>query len=462
MMRFYYFIAYAAVAFAQNIYIHTQGPPARPYCTGAPVKRGAVNNEPSYRFSEFSYTLTETVRTASSVTPSSLPTYGPSYAAVKHLLPNISSTSWGNWYPNAVPTATDTENPYGQAAFSSLWDNLNPQGFTRGLYSTTVSPSAVPTTELVLPPPLYFGPRDCYSFPKQFVFGVSGAAAQVEGAVADEGRSPAIPEVFPRAAGSLGLSDYENDYTATENYYLYKQDIGRLAAMGVRYYSFSVAWTRILPFAVPGSPVNLEGLKHYSDLIDFAIEKGIQPIITLHHFDTPAQFLGANYTALTERAYFGRVNYGYQNETFADAFVNYGKIVMSHFADRVPIWMTFNEPQIGCVSGVAIDSVIKSHARLYHFYKDELQGKGQVSMKMGSSPGIPQMPSNNSHVAAARHYNDFNIGTFLYPLALGKDYPVAYKMTIQDHVPLTKQDLSYLNKTLGMCAQPFYNDEVLS
>ncbi|KAJ0426814.1 glycoside hydrolase superfamily [Aspergillus carlsbadensis] len=441
--------------FAQQIYISTEGTPGRPYCTRA-VEETPVNNVPSYRFGEFSYTLTETVRTASYVEPSTLPTYGPSYAAVKHLLPSLSSSSWGNWDPNAVPTATDTESPYGQAAFSELWDNLDPPGFTRGLYSTTVSASAVMATELVLPPPLYFGPRDCYSFPEDFVFGVAGAAAQVEGAVADEGRSPALPELLPRAGGNL-----ENDYTANENYYLYKEDIERLAAMGVKYYSFSVAWTRILPFAVPGSPVNLHGLRHYNDLINFVIYKGMQPIVTLLHFDTPAQFFGVNYSAMTERPYFGRSNFGYQNETFEDAFVNYGKVVMSHFADRVPIWITINEPQPGCASGPAIDAVIKSHARLYHFYKDELQGKGRVSMKMGVSPGIPQAPSNSSHVAAARHYDELNIGTFLYPLVLGKDYPMAYKMTIQDYVPLTEGDLSYLNKTLDFVGLDAYSATII-
>lgn len=454
-MFFGLFIFSGAVVSAQQIYIENQGRPPRPNCniptaTAEPFAFTAGDEPPLYHFSPFSYTLTETVRIASPVTPSPLPQYGPRYTAVSHLLPDISTTSWGNWDPTAVPTAVDTADPYGQDAYSSLWKAVNLQNLTRGLYTTTVSPTPVPTSELILPPPLYFGPHDCYSFPEDFMLGVSGAAAQIEGAVADEGRSPAVTDLLGDLGQSLGLPTVtDNDYTTVENYYLYKQDIKRLAAMGMRYYSFSIPWTRILPFSVPGSPVNSQALEHYNDLINFAIEKGIQPIVTLIHFDTPALFIGNNPAALAERAYIGRVNYGFQNETFEDAFVNYGKIVMSHFADRVPIWITFNEAQFGSISGPGVNHVLKSHARLYHFYKEELHGKGKVSMKMGATPGIPLSPSDSSHRAAAEHYTDLNLGTYLNPLVLGQDYPEAYKMTVQDYIPLTARDLSYLNGTLG-------------
>lgn len=71
------------------------------------------------------------------------------------------------------------------------------------------------------------------------------------------------------------------------NYWLYKQDIARLAAIGIPYYSFSISWTRIVPFGEVGSPINTEGLQHYDDLINTCIEYGIQPIVTLSHDDAP-------------------------------------------------------------------------------------------------------------------------------------------------------------------------------
>ncbi|GKZ34425.1 hypothetical protein AbraIFM66950_004700 [Aspergillus brasiliensis] len=125
-------------------------------------------------------------------------------------------------------------------------------------YSTTVSPTPISTSKLVLPPRDYFGPTDCYNFPDDFVFGVAGSTAQVEGTVALEGRSPTILE-------KLVGSDQPKNYVTNENYYLYKQDIERLAAMGFKYYNFSIPWTHILPFVLPGSPVNEQGIKHYDD-----------------------------------------------------------------------------------------------------------------------------------------------------------------------------------------------------
>lgn len=74
------------------------------------------------------------------------------------------------------------------------------------------------------------------------------------------------------------------------NYYLYKQDIARLAAVGVQTYSFSISWSRILPFGVLRSPVNQEAIDHYNDLIDTILEYGMTPMATLVHFDVPLYF----------------------------------------------------------------------------------------------------------------------------------------------------------------------------
>lgn len=126
----------------------------------------------------------------------------------------------------------------------------------------------MPSSELVLPPRDYFGPTDCYNFPKDFVFGVAGSAAQIEGAIGLDGRSPSLLE-------KLVPDSKPKDYVTNENYFLYKQDIQRLAAMGVEYYSFTIPWTRILPFALPGTPVNQQGIDHYNDLIDTVLDAGM-------------------------------------------------------------------------------------------------------------------------------------------------------------------------------------------
>lgn len=429
----------AAAAVAQQVYVPAEGPVARPSCSSDCLYSTAT---PTYSFTPFSFTQTETVRTATSVVPGPLTTYAPPYASLSHLVPNLSTTTWGNWYPEATATATDTDNPYGQAAWSGLWARASLANFTsRGLYSTTVSPTPVPTSELVLPPPNYFEPSDCYYFPEHFEFGVAGSASQIEGAIADEGRTPTLMEIITvgRDPGAAV------NYITNENYYLYKQDIERLAAMGVKYYSFSIPWTRILPFVFEGSPVNRQGLDHYDDLINFAIEKGMEPHVTLIHFDTPLQFYADPFNR--PAPLIGYNNGAYGNETFEDAFVHYGKVVMTHFADRVPVWFTFNEPLLYCENGKAVDTVIKAHARLYHFYHDEIRGAGRVAIKFNDNFGVPRDPGRADDVAAAHHFNEFQLATFANPIFLGRDYPEAYKMTVPDYVPLSAADLAYANGT---------------
>jgi beta-glucosidase/6-phospho-beta-glucosidase/beta-galactosidase len=153
------------------------------------------------------------------------------------------------------------------------------------------------------------------------------------------------------------------------NYFLYKQDIVRLAAIGVKYYSFSVSWTRILPFGTAGTPINEPGLAHYDDVINTCIQYGITPVVTLLHFDTPRSVNTSNVAE------------------FRRDFLNYAKIVMTHYADRVPIWATINEPNLSFFyPGISpFISQSLAHADVYHWYKEELKGTGRITIKFANN-----------------------------------------------------------------------------
>jgi beta-glucosidase/6-phospho-beta-glucosidase/beta-galactosidase len=401
--------------------------------------------------------MTTTVRYATSREPhSTTATYAAPPEALVTLIPPQSYTTWGKWDPNATVCANDTSNPYGNAAWTALWEHANPPNFTEtAVYSSTVSPTAVPSEELVLPPRDYFGPTDCYNFPPGFKFGVSSSASQIEGATAEEGKAPSLMDI-------LVQDDRAKSYVTNEHYYYYKQDIERVAAMGVEHFSFSISWTRILPFALPGTPVNQEAIDHYNDVIDFIIEKGMIPEVTLLHFDTPIQFYGDNVTSSQERPDIGYVNGAYQNETFPDAFVNYAKVAMTHFSDRVATWYTFNEPLLYSTNGLSIDHVIKAHARVYHFYKEELKGTGKISFKLNNNFGIPRNPESEADLLAAEHFNSFQLGPFCNPIFLGKDYPESYKKTIHDYVPLSEEDLRYINGTADFISVDPYTATVIA
>ncbi|OQV05038.1 hypothetical protein CLAIMM_09838 [Cladophialophora immunda] len=419
-------------ATAQQYYIPVSGISARPQCTATPSY-----SQPTYSpYSAFAYSMTETVRTATSVQPGPTTTYAPPAASLTSLISSLSFTTWGKWDPNATVSATDTDNPYGDAAWTALWKMANPPNFTEtSVFSTTVSPTPIPTSELVLPPSDYFGPTDCYYFPADFQFGVAGSAAQIEGATADEGKAPSLMDI-------LIQDDRPKDYVTNENYYYYKQEIERLAR-----------WA---------SSTILSGLDHYSDMIDFVLEKGMIPAVTILHFDTPAQFFAANLSAAQAKPVIGYSNGGYQNETFVDAYVNYAKIVMTQYADRVPIWFTFNEPFIYSFNGLSVDHVLKAHAQVYHFYKESINGTGKISLKFNDNFGVPRDPANPNDVYAADHFNSFQLGMFCNPIFLGQDYPDSYKDTVPDYVPLTPEDLSYINGTADFLGIDPYTATVVS
>ncbi|KAJ5110539.1 CAZyme family GH1 [Penicillium argentinense] len=441
--------ALLAAAEGQEVFITTKGPAARPQCTHAATS-------PSYYFQPFSYTLNETVRYATSMpSPTTTKKYAPAYTdALKHFT-SLSTTTWGNWLPGeTVISATDSSDPYGQAAWSSMWLEADLQNYTAtGIYSTTVSPTPVPTSELVLPPSDYFGPTDCYSFPDGFVFGVAGSAAQIEGAVALEGRSPSLLE-------KLIADDRPKDYVTNENYYFYKQDIQRLAAMGVEYYSFTIPWTRILPFVLPGTPVNQQAIDHYDDLINTVLDAGMQPIVTMLHFDSPLMFVASD--NITRHPDIGYNNAGYQNETFTDAFVNYGKVLLTHFADRVPIWVTFNEPLLYAFNFQGVDNVVHAHAQVYKFYRDELNGKGRLGIKFNDNFGVPKDPHNDSHVHAANRFNEMQLGFFGNPIFLGKQYPQSILDTLPGARPLNHSELEDIKGTSDFFGIDPYTATVVS
>jgi len=151
-------------------------------------------------------------------------------------------------------------------------------------------PTPIPSHELIKPPPLHIDDETSnLTFPSDIQWGFAGAALQIEGAIKEEGRGPSIWEDNFRGNYSQ-FKDGGPPDIATMNYYLYKQDIARLAAVGVQAYSFSISWSRIVPFGVAGSPINQEGIDHYNDVINTVLAFGMTPVITLHHFDAPLYF----------------------------------------------------------------------------------------------------------------------------------------------------------------------------
>ncbi|MGW3462572.1 family 1 glycosylhydrolase, partial [Streptomyces olivaceoviridis] len=126
-------------------------------------------------------------------------------------------------------------------------------------------------------------PIDLAALPHDFLWGTATAAYQIEGAVAEDGRSPSIWDTFSHTPGKIVNGD--NGDVACDHYHRWREDIGLMRQLGIDAYRLSVAWPRVVPGGT--GPVNPKGLAFYDELVDALLEAGITPSVTLYHWDLP-------------------------------------------------------------------------------------------------------------------------------------------------------------------------------
>lgn len=157
-------------------------------------------------------------------------------------------------------------------------------------------------------------------FSKDFLWGASTSAYQVEGAWDEDGKSPSIIDMYEHP------KEYADFKVASDHYHRYKEDIRLFAEMGLKAYRFSIAWTRILPEGT--GAVNPAGIRHYEDVIDECRKYKIEPIVTMYHFDLPY--------CLEEKG-------GWSSRETVEAFAEYAAVLFKHFGKKVTYWLTINE-----------------------------------------------------------------------------------------------------------------------
>lgn len=175
-----------------------------------------------------------------------------------------------------------------------------------------------------------------YKMPEGFLWGGAIAAHQAEGGWQEGGKGLSIADVM--RAGANGVARIEDDavlpdqtypnHWGVEFYSHYKEDIKLFAEMGFKCFRTSIAWTRIYPNGDEAVP-NEEGLKFYDDLFDTCLENGIQPVVTLSHFEIPLKLVKE----------YG----GFHNRAVVDAFTKFAETCFRRYHNKVKYWMTFNE-----------------------------------------------------------------------------------------------------------------------
>lgn len=169
-------------------------------------------------------------------------------------------------------------------------------------------------------------------FGDEFLWAASTSAYQVEGAWDADGKGPSV--IDARTSYPEGTTDYK---VAADHYHRYAEDVDLFAELGLRAYRFSIAWTRIIPDG--DGPVNPAGVAFYHRLIDALLAKGIQPIVTMYHFDLPQ--------ALAEKG-------GWGSRATVDAFVRYAEVLFREYGSKVTYWLTINEQNMMILHGNAL------------------------------------------------------------------------------------------------------------
>ncbi|MGW9450641.1 GH1 family beta-glucosidase [Streptomyces sp. NPDC055632] len=168
-------------------------------------------------------------------------------------------------------------------------------------------------------------PATTLRFPEGFRWGTATAAYQIEGAAAEDGRTPSIWDTFSRTPGKVRNGDTGD--IAADHYHRLDEDVALMRRLGVTDYRFSIAWPRVQPTG--RGPAVRKGLDFYRRLADSLLEAGIRPVATLYHWDLPQELEDAG---------------GWPHRETAHRFAEYAGIMADALGDRVATWTTLNEP----------------------------------------------------------------------------------------------------------------------
>jgi beta-galactosidase len=278
----------------------------------------------------------------------------------------------------------------------------------------------------------------------KFLWGVATAAYQIEGAVNEDGKGPTIWDAFAKIPGKIKNGDTAD--IADDHYHKFEEDVRLAKNMGVNSYRFSISWARILPHGY--GEVNQQGIAFYTKLINLLVAFGIEPFVTLYHWDLP-QALQDEYG-------------GWLSPTIETHFANFAEICFQNFGDRVKFWATINEPwsfsvmayekgifapgrcsdRSRCAEGdsntepfIVAHNVLNAHAAAVEIYRNRYQSsqKGHIGMVLNLDWPEPYTSSPEDQ-AAAQIRREFSLAWFADPIYFGH-YPLSMYNAVGENLP---------------------------
>ncbi len=301
-------------------------------------------------------------------------------------------------------------------------------------------------------------------FSKDFIWGAASAAYQVEGAYNEDGRGLSIWDVYSRIPGNVKYT--ETGDVACDHYHRYKEDVALFKELGLKSYRFSISWTRIFPDGI--GKVNEKGIEFYSNLIDELISAGIEPMITIHHWDYPH--------VLFQKG-------GWMNEESPVWFEEYTKVVVDAFSDRVKYWITINEPQ--CILGcgywagthapfqklsnrdliVMSHNILLAHGRAVKCIRTNAKTKPLISFAPTGPSFVPKDNTPDAIEEARAKTMNMEHGMYFSntwwsdPVYLGKYPDEAYDIFGDDMITPSKEDMELISQPLDFYATNIYYSE---
>ena len=301
-------------------------------------------------------------------------------------------------------------------------------------------------------------------FRDDFVWGVASSAYQVEGRDPEDGCGKNIWDTFTEEGR---IQDGKNAYTACDHMHRYKEDYKLMKLLGIKAYRFSMSWARILPEGT--GQVNEKAIAMYRDMILTMKENGIEPYITMYHWEFPQ--------ALQDKG-------GWLNEDVIQWFGEYAKVVAENFSDICVYFITLNEPEcfvgLGHLSGVHAPGLKLPYKDVFQIAHNALRAHGQAvinlrkyacrPIKVGYAPtcgmAYPATDSPEDIEAARKTLFGFhqpmdnwtwNVAWFNDPVFLGK-YPEEGLKKFAEYLPeITDEDMKLISQPLDFMGQNIYN-----
>ena len=271
-------------------------------------------------------------------------------------------------------------------------------------------------------------------FGDDFLWGVSTAAFQIEGAHDADGKGSSIWDVFTSQKGRV--KNGHHALTACDFYNSYQNDIDLISQLNIPNFRFSISWPRIMPTGI--HPVNQAGIDYYNKIIDSLLEQGIEPWVTLYHWDLPHAL---------------EVKGGWTNRESVAWFSDYVEVCAKHFGDRVKNWMVINEPSVFTGAGYFLGihapgkKGITNYLKAMHHVTLATSAGGKIlrekvpAANIGttfSCTHIEPFSQSQKDIDAANRVDTLLNRTFIEPI-LGMGYP-------QNDLPVLKKLNNYIKE----------------